>query len=568
MLMGMIFSKLGSCVSMSPVWHIILREASAVARSTVMGTCQSLKAWDEQQIQTLHAFLFLFNCHFRGVVWQPVTIMKRLASTTLALLFCCLVTFAASNGGAGKGIKWILDKGVLTISGTGAMKNFGKDRPWIPSTIDKLIVEEGITHIGDNLCRDCKNLISVSLPSSLKTIGDNAFNNCRNLSDIHLPYGVEEIGERSFFNCYSFIELDIPISMKKIGREAFAKCSNLTTARLAQGMEELGEQAFDDCRILANLSGLPSFIDTESFMKYGLNRAAVKNYWDRKEEMAARFGNASGSSSNAAGAQQVEPSDVDTDIPFTGKNNANTFALIIANENYGKLANVPYALNDGNAFSLYCRRTLGIPAKNILMYKDASYGSMREAFSDLRMINEVAGPDMKVIFYYAGHGAPDDATLDPYLIPVDAGRVNRDVCLPLASIYQELGTMNLKSAMVFLDACFSGGTREDKMVIADARAIVRVPKKQGITGNVAVLSATSDAQTALPYHEKGHGMFTYYLLKRLQETKGDITLADLKEYVTKEVSLNSTLINRKDQTPTFTVSNGASALWDSWKLTE
>lgn len=498
-------------------------------------------------------------------------VMKRLATTALTLLFCFISVLAASNGSAGKGIKWHLDKGVLTISGKGEMKNFGKDRPWIPSTVTELVIEEGITHMGDNLCRDCKNLISVSLPSSLKTIGNNAFDNCRNLSDIHIPYGVEAIGDRAFYNCYTFIELDIPISMKRIGNEAFAKCSNLTTARLAQGIEEIGNGAFNDCRLLANLSGLPSFVDADSFLRFGLNRAAIKNYWDRKEEMAARFGNSSGAireKKDASGSKHVEPSDIDTDIPFTGRNNSYTFALIIANENYGKLANVPYAINDGNAFALYCRRTLGIPEKNILMYQDASYGSMREAFSDLRMINEVAGEDMKVIFYYAGHGAPDDATLDPYLIPVDAGRINKDVCVPLASIYQELGAMNLKSAMVFLDACFSGGTREDKMVVADARAIARVPKKQGLSGKVAVLSATSEAQTAMPYHEKGHGIFTYYLLKRLQETKGDITLADLKEYVTKQVSLNSTVINRKEQTPTFSVSTGASSIWDSWKLSE
>ncbi len=494
--------------------------------------------------------------------------MKRIL-VSITLLICFAASAIAANGSAGKGVKWNLKKGVLTISGNGSMKNFGKERPWIASNVEKLIVEEGITSIGDNLCRDSKNLIQVSLPSSLKSIGNSAFQSCRNLSDIHIPYGVEVIGDRAFYDCNAFIELDLPISMKTIGKEAFAKCSNLATARLAQGLESVGEKAFEDCRILANLSGLPDFINTDTFLKYGLNRAAVKNYWDRKEEMAAKFGNSSGTNvTNKGEYAHVEPSDVDTDIPFTGKENRNTFALIIANENYGKLANVPYAINDGNAFALYCRRTLGIPEKNILMYKDASYGSMREAFGDLRLINDFAGKDMKVIFYYAGHGAPDDATLEPYLIPVDAGRINKDVCVPLASIYQELGSMNLESAIVFLDACFSGGTREDKMVVADARAIARVPKKQGLSGKVAVLSATSDEQTALPYHDKGHGMFTYYLLKRLQETKGEVTLSELKEYVTKEVSLNSTIVNHKKQTPTFTVSNGASAEWDSWKLTE
>lgn len=494
--------------------------------------------------------------------------MKRLC-VSITLLICFVATLIGANGSAGKGIKWELKKGVLTISGNGPMKNFGKDRPWYPMNVEQLIVEEGVTSIGDNICRDCTNLIQVSLPSSLKTIGNNAFQSCRNLSDIHIPYGVEEIGERTFFDCNAFIELDLPISMKRIGKEAFAKCSNMATARLAQGLEYVGDKAFEDCRILANLSGLPEFINTNSFVKYGLNRAAVKNYWDRKEEMAAKYGNASGMSvTNKNEYAKTEPSDVDIDIPFTGKDNKNTFALIIANENYGKLAIVPYALNDGEAFALYCRRTLGIPEKNILIYKDASYGSMREAFGDLRLINDFAGEDMKVIFYYAGHGAPDDATLDPYLIPVDAGRINKDVCVPLASIYQELGSMKLESAIVFLDACFSGGTREDKMVMADARAIARVPKKQGLSGKIAVLSATSEEQTALPYHDKGHGMFTYYLLKRLKETKGNITLSDLKDYITKEVSLNSSIINHKKQTPTFTVSSGASGEWDKWKLIE
>lgn len=494
--------------------------------------------------------------------------MKRLF-VSIILLFCFISIAFPSNGGAGKNAKWEFNNGTLTISGSGPIKNFGKERPWIPEYVEKLVVEEGITDIGNNLCRDCLNLNQVSLPSSLKTIGKSAFESCRNLTDIRIPYGVEEIGDRAFYDCIAFIELDLPISVKQMGKESFAKCSNLTSVRLNQGIETIGDKCFEDCRLLANLSGLPDFINTDTFVKYGLNRAAVKNYWDKKEEMAAKFGNSSGTTaSNSKNYSHVEPSDVDIDIPFTGKENNKTFAVIIANENYGKLANVPYALNDGNAFALYCRRTLGIPQKNILLYKDASYGSMREAFSDLRLINDVAGEDMKVILYYAGHGAPDDATLEPYLIPVDAGRIKKEVCIPLASIYQELGSMNLASAVVFLDACFSGATREDKMVVADARSIARVPKKQGLTGKVAVLSATSQAQTALPYHEKGHGMFTYYLLKRLQETNGEANLSDLKEYITKEVSLNSTVINRKDQTPTFTVSNGASSEWDVWKLNE
>lgn len=495
--------------------------------------------------------------------------MKRL-TVSITLLFCFVVVAIASNGSAGKNVKWELKNGILTISGSGEMKNFGKEQPWHPDFVKELIVEEGITNIGDNLCYGSINLINVSLPTSIKTIGKGAFRGCKKLAYIHIPYGVEEIGDKSFYGCVDLIQIELPISSKRLGKEAFANCTNLVSARLSQGMEEVGDKAFQGCGALAELSDFPSFITVNTFLKYGLNKGSLKNYWDRKEEMAARFGNSSGNKNtdNQNSKKEVTPSDVDVDIPLTGKNNQNSFALIIANENYGKLSDVPYALNDGNTFALYCHRTLGIPENNILLYKDASYGSMREAFSDLRMINDVVGEDMKLIIYYAGHGAPDDATLDPYLIPVDAGRVNKNICVPLASIYQGLGEMKLTSAIVFLDACFSGASRDGKMVMADARSIARVPKKQGLTGKVAVLSATSDEQTALPYHDKSHGMFTYFLLKQLQETKGSTTLAEIKEYVVKEVSRNSTIINRKDQTPTLSVSNGASATWDTWKLTE
>ncbi len=492
--------------------------------------------------------------------------MKRFFSLTL-IFFLAVAAAMAAGGGAGKNVKWNLKDGVLTFTGSGPMKNFGKDRPFREDLVRQVVIGEGITSVGNNTFRDCANLLAVELPGSLAEIGKNAFTNCVSLGDIRIPYGVISIGDEAFKNCELFLEIDLPRTVKSIGKEAFAGCPNMTFARLSQGLEFIGNDAFKDCKLLADLSDLPSYVDVNSAYRYGFNRLAVKKCWDRKEEIAAKFGNASGTEiqKSATSTAEVEPSDVDIDIPFTGISNPNTFVVIITNENYGKLANVPFALNDGNTFALYCKRTLGVPEKNILQFNDATYGSMKAAFSDLRLINDVVGDDMKVIFYYAGHGAPDDATLDPYLVPVDAGRVNKDVCVPLASIYGELGSMNLRSATVFLDACFSGATRDGSMVVA-ARGIARVPKKQGLTGKIAVFSATSEDQTALPYSEKGHGMFTYFLLKHLQETKGNVSLVDLKDYIHSNVSRNSTIVNRKDQTPTVLTSPAASSEWDSWKL--
>ncbi|MDE7160073.1 MAG: leucine-rich repeat protein [Muribaculaceae bacterium] len=492
--------------------------------------------------------------------------MKQSISRILLLaatLLWGVLTLSASSGKAGKNITWELRDGVLTFSGTGPMNNFSKERPWHESLVTKVVVEDGITSVGANACRGAKNLLTVDLPSSLAEIGASAFEGCRALTDIHIPYGTESIGPRAFRGCKALIQIELPVSMKSLGAEAFADCQHITYAKLSQSLDEIGRDAFKDCAALSDLSDLPSYVTTNSFNTFGFNRAAVKKYWDKKEAIAARFG--ASQEADRPVVTSAAPADVDTDIPFTGVQNPNTFAVIIANENYGKLSNVPYALNDGNTFAQYCRRTLGVPEQNILQYNDATYGAIREAISDLHLINQVVGGNMRVILYYAGHGAPDDATLEPYLIPVDAARVNKDVCIPLSSIYGELASMNLRSATLFLDACFSGATRDGAM-IAEVRGIARVPKKQQLQGPVAVFSATTQEQAALPYNEKNHGMFTYWLLKRLQETKGEASLLDLRDYITENVARSSSIVNRKEQTPTVSFSSDVANVWDSWKL--
>lgn len=79
-------------------------------------------------------------------------------------------------------------------------------------------------------------------------------------------------------------------------------------------------------------------------------------------------------------------------------------------------------------------------------------------------------------------------------------------------------------------------------------------------------SAASGEETALPYVEKNHGMFTYYLLKKLQESKGGATLRELSDYVIKNVKHQSNFVNNKPQTPTVRVSGRMESMWNSKKL--
>ena len=97
-----------------------------------------------------------------------------------------------------------------------------------------------------------------------------------------------------------------------------------------------------------------------------------------------------------------------------------------------------------------------------------------------------------------------------------------------------LSAVPSESVAVFLDACFSGTKRESGM-LASARGVAIKVRDEAPQGNLVVFTAAQGDETAYQYAEKGHGMFTYFLLKKLQESKGDVTLGELGDYITNEV---------------------------------
>jgi len=115
-----------------------------------------------------------------------------------------------------------------------------------------------------------------------------------------------------------------------------------------------------------------------------------------------------------------------------------------------------------------------------------------------------------------------------------------------------------------LDACFSGGARNQGLVAA--RGVRMKPKQDMLDGNVVVFTASSGEESSLPYKEKQHGIFTYYLLKKIQATKGNITYKELSDYLKKEVGVKSVLVNSKEQTPQTNVSPKAKTNWGEWKI--
>lgn len=254
-------------------------------------------------------------------------------------------------------------------------------------------------------------------------------------------------------------------------------------------------------------------------------------------------------------------SDIDQNIPTTGVSADNTFAVIIANENYAVETQVEYAINDGRAFKEYCRKTLGLPDLNIHYSENATKNNIVAEIDWISKVAEAFGSDAKVIIYYAGHGIPDEQTGNAYLLPVDGVGTNVKTGYALSILYEQLSALPASNVTVLMDACFSGTKRGEGM-LTNARGVAIKSNASAPKGNLVVFSAAQGDETAYPYKEKGHGLFTYFLLKKLQESKGNCTLSELNNYVKQQVARHSILVNGKSQTPTVTASP---ALGDSWK---
>ena len=190
---------------------------------------------------------------------------------------------------------------------------------------------------------------------------------------------------------------------------------------------------------------------------------------------------------------------------------------------------------------------------------------MRSELGWLKQVCEAYKGEASVLFYYAGHGIPDENDKSAYLLPSDGDGRYVQSGYKLDDLYQILGSMQAKSVTVFMDACFSGSQRGSGM-LASARGVALKAKSGVPQGNMVVFSAAQGDETAYPNNEQGHGMFTYYLLKKLQETKGDVTLKDLGDYIKTNVSQQSIVLNSKSQTPCVTPASAVADSWQNWKL--
>jgi len=269
--------------------------------------------------------------------------------------------------------------------------------------------------------------------------------------------------------------------------------------------------------------------------------------------------------------KELPKSDVDINIPQVTGSKDNVYVVIIGNEDYSSSqtelnseVNVEFAVNDAKIFKEYCLKTLCVPEKNIFMKTNVTSAPMKKLIAKLAIIAELKGEDAELIFYYSGHGLPDEQTKEGYIMPVDVSGADIQNAIKISDLYSQLTEFPSKRVTVFLDACFSGGGRNKGLV--SLKGVKIKPKEELLTGNLVVFTSSSGDESSCVYKEKQHGIFTYYLLQKLQESKGDVTYKQLSDYIIEKVSLENVIINNKKQTPTISGSTSVQNDWETWKL--
>lgn len=215
--------------------------------------------------------------------------MKKLFILFLALA-ASVGTLFAVNGTCGANLTWDLTDGVLTIGGSGDMTNWDWEEavPWYSyrESITSVIIEDGVTGIGNWAFYFCTGLTSVTIGNSVTGIGDFAFYGCAGLTSVTIPNSVTGFGDAPFVgcigltsvvvengnsvydsrdNCNAIIETAsntlvigcqntiIPSSVTGIGQNAFTYCSSLTSIEIPNSVTVIGDGAFGACTGLTSI---------------------------------------------------------------------------------------------------------------------------------------------------------------------------------------------------------------------------------------------------------------------------------------------------------------------------
>jgi len=263
---------------------------------------------------------------------------------------------------------------------------------------------------------------------------------------------------------------------------------------------------------------------------------------------------AAGAASAAAPAPAIVPpasaavrSDVD-DLPAARASLPKRHAVVIGVERYREnLPKADFAAGDAKLAAEYFKRVLGVPEQNLALLVDerATKGDFEKYF-ERWLPNRVEAGD-EVFVYFSGHGSPNPAKGDAYLVPYDGDPTYIDQTgYALDRLYAQLAKLPAKSVTVAMDSCFSGAGGRS-VLAKGARPLVTVSTVEALPARITVLSASAGDQISNSFQEKGHGLFTYFLLKGLKERGPD--MKGVFEYLKPEVARTARRELNSDQDP-------------------
>jgi hypothetical protein len=192
--------------------------------------------------------------------------MKKIFLLIITVVMLCVQTYGQTwnigHGGcyscaATSKVTATLDNGTLTISGIGAMKDYGSE-PWkinsinYSSQITHVVIEEGVTTIGDYAFFNLNNLVSIEIPEGITSIGSDAFRSCTSLASIDIPESVKYIKFAAFRYCSSLSSIVIPEGLINIEFNVFSNCTGLLSVSIPASVKDIGA-AFAGCTSLISI---------------------------------------------------------------------------------------------------------------------------------------------------------------------------------------------------------------------------------------------------------------------------------------------------------------------------
>ena len=252
----------------------------------------------------------------------------------------------------------------------------------------------------------------------------------------------------------------------------------------------------------------------------------------------------------------LHKSDVD-DLPaIKVKPNKNSYAIVIGIEQYRqKLPKADYAVADAKTVTEYLIKVMGYPEENIvtLTNEHATKSDFEKYFE--KWISNNAEKDSTIFIYYSGHGAPNTKTGDAYLVPYDGDpSFIEQTGYPLRKLYESLNKLQAKEIIVALDSCFSGAGGRSVIAKGARPLVMNLQSNMVLSKNMTVLSASSGDQTSSTYDEKGHGLFTYFMLKGIKNEDvvrpdGSIKMDELFGYLKPQVERIARKQYNNEQSP-------------------